>query len=125
MAVIRPFSGLRYSAEAGPLDALTEPPYDVLSPAERDGYAVRNPHNVVHLTLPEHKADDRSKYVKYARSAALLADWRRQGVLIPEDKPALYRYEQKFSIGSHALTRTSIIALIKTEPYEKGVVLPH
>ena len=68
MAAIRPFQGLRYSAQAGPLDSLTAPPYDVLSPAERDGYAVRNPHNVVHLTLPVSEEDDRSKFVKYARS---------------------------------------------------------
>ena len=35
------------------------PPYDVLSPRERDEYAARNPHNVVHLTLPVHRDNDR------------------------------------------------------------------
>ena len=127
MAVIRPFRGLRYSAEAGPIDALTAPPYDVLSPAQRDEYAVRNPHNVVHLTLPEQQPDDRSKYVKYARSAARLAEWRRDGSLVAEEFPAIYRYTQTFQANRppETYSRTAIVALIKVEPYSKGVVLPH
>lgn len=127
MATIRPFRGLRYTEKAGDLNKLTAPPYDVLTPAQRDEYAVRNPHNIVHLTLPESQPDDRSKYVKYARSSALLADWRREEFLEAEDQPAFYRYIQTFNIPytPDALVRTAVIALIKTEPYEKGVVLPH
>jgi uncharacterized protein (DUF1015 family) len=127
MATIRPFRGLRYTTNAGQLDKLTAPPYDVLTPAERDAYAVRSPYNVVHLTLPESQPDDRSKMVKYARSAALLAQWRRDDILAPEDEPAFYRYRQQFSIPGtpDSFHRTAVVALIKTEPYENGVVLPH
>lgn len=126
MAVIRPFQGLRYSAEAGSLGILTAPPYDVISEDERISFLERSPRNIVHLTLPEQKSDDRSKFVKYARSAAELAEWRRDGTLLLEDKPAIYRYEQRFYLPHYGdLVRTSIIALIKTEPYESGVVLPH
>ncbi len=127
MAEIRPFKGLRFASEAGSLDTLTAPPYDVLSPAQRDEYAARNSHNIVHVTLPESNEDDRSKYVKYARSAARVAEWRRDGALQPEEVPALYRYIQTFSIPGceDKLVRTSVIALIKVEPYDKGVVLPH
>jgi uncharacterized protein (DUF1015 family) len=109
------------------LDSLVAPPYDVLSPAERDGYAARNEHNVVRLTLPEQHADDRSKYVKYLRSAATLAEWRRDGTLVLEDEPSIYRYVQSFKLPhiDEAYHRTSFICLIKVEPYEKGVVLPH
>lgn len=127
MAVIRPFQGLRYGPKAGPINDLVAPPYDVLSQQERDECAAKNPHNVVHLTLPEQKEDDRSKFVKYARSAAALADWRREGILKAEERPAFYRYIQTFKIPGEAqpIVRKSVIALIKTEPYEKGVVLPH
>ncbi len=127
MARIRPFQGLRYSATSEPLDTLCAPPYDVLSSEQRDEYASQNPHNVVHLTIPEQKPDDRSKFIKYARSAALLAEWQREGILVKEEKPAIYRYTQVFSLPGvpNAFSRTKIIALIKTEPYEAGVVLPH
>ena len=128
MAEIRPFRGLRYNGEAESLGKLVAPPYDVLKPEERDAYAARSEHNVVHLTLPESRDDDRSKFVKYARSAALLSEWRQSGNLVPEAKPAFYRYTQTFDVPSlheKGVKRTSVIALIKTEPYDKGVVLPH
>jgi uncharacterized protein (DUF1015 family) len=77
--------------------------------------------------LPESQADDRSKFVKYAKSSAQLAEWRRDKVLELEDKPSLYRYTQTFTVpGSTKLhTRTKIMTLLKVEPYENGVVLPH
>ncbi len=125
MAHIRPFRGLRFAA--ADLAPLVAPPYDVLSPEERDELASRSAHNVVHLTLPEQKEDDRSKFVKYQRSNAALINWRNEGALSLEDEPAFYRYTQVFTIPGHPgrISRTSVIALIKTEPYEKGVVLPH
>lgn len=126
MAVIRPFRGLRYT-DPSTLPTRVAPPYDVLSRDERDALAARDAHNIVHLTLPESRPDDRSKYVKYARSAAEMSEWRRQGVLRPEPTETFYRYTQTFSVPGMAnrVTRTALIALIKTEPYEKGVVLPH
>ena len=127
MAVIRAFKGLRFDSGVGSLDEVTAPPYDVISEAQRNELAHRNVHNIVHLTLPENRPDDRSKYVKYMRSGAALAEWRRDKVLVPEQKPAIYRYTQTFCIpgSTETLSRTKIIALIKTEPYENGVVLPH
>lgn len=125
--MIRPFRGLRFADSAGPLSDLVAPPYDVLSQAERDALAAKNAHNIVALTLPEQKEDDRSKFVKYMRSASTLAEWRRDGVLQLEEKPALYRYTQTFTIPGYdqPFTRTKIMVLLKVEPYEKGVVLPH
>lgn len=127
MAEIRPFHGLRYSPAAGAVDTLVAPPYDVLSEEERARYAAKNNHNIVQITLPESQSDDRSKFVKYGRSSARLAEWRRSGILKAEEKSTFYRYKQTFSIPGHPekLERTAVIALLKTEPYEKGVVLPH
>src|SRR5579871_2374716 len=109
MAQIRPFSGLRYQPSAGSLDDLTAPPYDVISSEQRIELAARSPHNVVHLTLPEALEGDRSKFVKYARSAATLTQWRKEGVLAPEAHPAIYRYTQGFRLphSPDHLSRTS------------------
>jgi uncharacterized protein (DUF1015 family) len=127
MATIRPFRGLRFTESAGPIEDLVAPPYDVLSNEERDALAAKNPHNVVYLTLPESEADDRSKFVKYMRAASRLADWTRQGALANELQPALYRYTQTFTAPGYdgPIVRSALITLIKVEPYEKGVVLPH
>jgi len=126
MALIRPFRGLRFAAESGPLSDLVAPPYDVLSPAQREELADKSEFNVVHLTLPEQKDDDRSKFVKYARAAAALSQWRRANIVKLEDGPVFYRYTQRFDVPeSFSLDRTALFAHIKTEPYDEGVVLPH
>jgi uncharacterized protein (DUF1015 family) len=127
MATVRPFRGLRYDPKAGELQDLVAPPYDVVSPEQREALAAKNPHNVVRLTLPEQQAEDRSKFVKYARSAAQLEEWRREGVLRLEESPAFYRYKQTFTVPgtATAISRTKIVTTIKVEPYSRGVVLPH
>lgn len=109
------------------MDRLVAPPYDVISADQRADLAAKSPHNVVHLTLPEQHADDRSKFVKYARSSSRLQEWKTAGLLQPEDPPAFYRYRQTFRIPGVMAPqqRLSLIGLIRLEPYENGVVLPH
>lgn len=127
MATVLPFKGLRYTGKAGHLMDLIAPPYDVLSPEERDAYAAKSPSNIVHVTLPEARGDDRSKFVKYARSSALIEQLRGDGFLAAEDRPVFYRYRQTFlEPGTRdRYERTALIGLLKLEPYENGVVLPH
>ncbi len=127
MATIRPFLAQRFTPEAGPLVDLVAPPYDVISPEERDRLASKTQHNTVWVTLPEQLPDDRSKFVKYGRSASRLAEWRRAGVVAVDELAAFYRYRQTFldPVESRDRTRTCFLTLLKTEPYESGVVLPH
>lgn len=127
MATIRPFRGLRFAPGAGALENLTAPPYDVISPSEREALAARSENNVVRLTLPEEEPDARSKFVKYARSAAQLEAWRRDGVVALEETPSLYRYTQTYTVPGtdRSYTRTKLLTLIKVEPYSAGIVLPH
>src|SRR6266513_2795871 len=78
MAVVRPFRAERYDeSKAGPLERLVAPPYDVISPAEREEYLARSPYNVVHLTLPDDEA----------QAARDLGDWRAEGVLARDAQP--------------------------------------
>src|SRR5262249_20101815 len=92
MAVIAPFSGLRYHlARVGDPSRLLAPPYDVLSDAQRLELEARHPQNVVRVELPRGDGD-----AKYANAAALLDAWIAEGILRRGDRPALYRYEQTF-----------------------------
>jgi uncharacterized protein (DUF1015 family) len=116
MAVIKPFRALRYDeAQAGPLDTLVAPPYDVISPEERERLRAANRYNVVHLTLPDSPA----------RAAEALAEWRASGVLV-EEPPAVWAVEQEY-VGPDGVARRrfGIVASLKVEPYETGTVLPH
>jgi uncharacterized protein (DUF1015 family) len=116
VAVVKPFRALRYDAEAaGPLDSLVAPPYDVISPEQREELLARSPYNVVRLTLPD--AED--------EAARTLDAWRAQGVLV-EEPPALWALEQDY-VGPDGVARTrfGIVGSLKVEPYETRTVLPH
>jgi uncharacterized protein (DUF1015 family) len=120
MAEIAPLYALRF--DDAELPNVVAPPYDVIGPAERALLAARSPHNVVHVDLPEGDGD-----AKYAHAAALLAEWRRSGALRRDDRPSLVRYAQTFQPpgGGAPITRRGFFALVRAEPYEARVVLPH
>ncbi len=116
MAEIKPFRAVRYGEQAGALDALVAPPYDVLSPEEREQYASRSPHNVVHLTLPDDEVE----------AGGLWRDWRGDGTLVDEDEPGYWWLSQDY-VGPDGVARTreGLVASLRAEPYEERVVLPH
>ena len=117
MASVRPFCAVRYDERrAGPLASLIAPPYDVLDAAARRRYLAQSPFNVVHLTLPGDEAD----------AARLWAEWRAEGVLVPEDNPSLWWLAQDY-VGPDgvARTRAGLVCALHVEPYSARVVLPH
>src|SRR5207237_508079 len=66
---LRPFRGLRYSADAvEDLGAVTSPPYDVLDPDAVLALESAEPHNVVRLILPrEEESGPEGRYEHAAR----------------------------------------------------------
>jgi uncharacterized protein (DUF1015 family) len=81
MADVKPFRAERYDeAKAGPLETLVAPPYDVITPEQRQDYLARSPYNVVHLTLPDEEE----------RAGRDLAAWRSEGVLARDGDPAYW-----------------------------------
>ena len=87
MADVQPLKTLRYDPDvAGPLEDLIAPPYDVIDDEGRAELAARNPHNVVELDLPP----------SYEAAAETLDEWRRNGVLVQEDEPAIWALRQDY-----------------------------
>src|SRR5690242_132797 len=113
MADVRPFRALRY--DVPDLEAVVAPPYDVISDVERQDYLARDPHNVVHLTLP----DDAEQ------AARDLAAWRDAGVLV-EEEPSYWWLRQDY-VGPDGVARSrhGFVAALRAQPYEEQVVLPH
>ena len=116
MADVKPFRAVRYAERAGSLDTLVAPPYDVISPAQRDELEARNEHNVVHLTLPDDEA----------AAGRLWREWREDGTLADEDAPGFWWLSQDY-VGPDGVARTreGLVAALKAEPYENRAVLPH
>jgi uncharacterized protein (DUF1015 family) len=120
MAQIAPLRPLRFGSED--LSRLVSPPYDVISPAERQELERRSPHNVVRLILPE--GDGQAKYENAAR---ILQSFIDQGVLVRDEEPAYYRYRQTFEPpgGGTRITRQGFLALVRLAPFAARIVLPH
>ena len=117
MALLKPFRALRYHPEtAGSLDDLVSPPHDVLTPEQRERLLAASPFNAVRLVRPDDPA----------QAGRELALWRAQGVLVREAEPAVWLLAEDF-LGPDGLRRSrrSLVARVRLEPYERGIVLPH
>lgn len=119
MAEIKGYKGLRFNCEkAGKIEELVCPPYDIISDQQREEYIKTNPHNIIRLELP--KGDD-----KYNKAAEILKDWLEKGILIKEEKPAIYIYEEEFTAYGEGKAIKGIICRVKLEEFSKGIILPH
>jgi uncharacterized protein (DUF1015 family) len=116
VAEVKPFRAVRFSETAGPLETLVAPPYDVISTAEREQFAARSEHNVVHLTLPDDEAE----------AGRTWRAWLEDGTLREEPAPGFWWLSQDY-VGPDGVARTreGLVAALTAEPYESRVVLPH
>lgn len=127
MAKIVPFRGLRYSAKriADPAQ-VTAPPYDVISPALQEELHQRHEHNIVRLILGRISPEDTDEDNRYTRAAALLRQWRLDGILSRDPEPSIYLYDQEYTgEDGQVLTRHGFIALARIEEFSTGLVKPH
>jgi uncharacterized protein (DUF1015 family) len=111
IADLRALPGIRY-ADTAHLTTLVAPPYDVIPDSAVARYEALSPHNVIRLIRPG--AD-------YARAASTFEAWIADGTLV-EDAPAMYVHEVDLGDGR---TRRDLIAALRLEPYDRGIVLPH
>ena len=126
MADVRPFRGLRYAATAvADLSAVVTPPYDVIDPAAQARYLDRDPHNIIRLELGQDQPNDDRLDNRYTRAAALFARWRLDGTMQIDPQPAFYLYRQSFAVAGTPYVRTSVLARVRLQPWEDGVILPH
>jgi hypothetical protein len=78
--------------------------------------------NIVHLSQPKSEPDERSKYVRYARSASRLAAWRKEEILVADHSPAFYvlrKGDVEVVIGLAALGSGEVVALREVKPRER------
>jgi uncharacterized protein (DUF1015 family) len=117
MADVQPLRTLRYDPDvAGPLEDLIAPPYDVIDDAGRAELARRSAHNVVELDLPK----------SYEAAAETLDEWRRDGVLVQEDEPAIWALRQDYTAPDGSTrSRRGFFARVRVEDYGAGRIRPH
>ncbi len=126
MAGIIPFYGVRYNLDrVNNLTAVTTPPYDVIDTTAQERFYTQHPNNIIRLELGKKYSDDNEESNRYTRAAATFKNWLAEGILVHEDKPAIYLYQQEFKAYGQTRIRTGFIAGVQVEDYATSTVLPH
>ena len=128
MANVRPFCGTRYNTDKfDNLVTVTTPPYDIISPEEQDKFYAKSEHSIIRVDYgKEYDTDDESNN-RYTRGGAELKRWIDEQIMIREDEPAFYIYEQIFSLndGKPAHSLKGLLSLVELREFADRVVLPH
>ncbi len=121
MAEISAFGGLRYNLEkVGGLDKVFAPPYDVIDKKMRAALLAGSEYNIARITKsPE--AENEPEETRYSTAAKLLKEWRASGALVAESAPALYAYEEEFSVSGKTYRRLGLVAGLKLVEFGQGV----
>ncbi|HEY3562696.1 MAG TPA: DUF1015 domain-containing protein [Kribbella sp.] len=115
---LEPLRAWRFVAgKVSALGAVTSPPYDVLEPAIVRRLTDSDLHNMVRLILPR---DPDLGPARYDEPARRLVGWQRDGVVVQDEQPALYVYEQR--LGDAVLC--GLVGSLRLDPARR-VVLPH
>ena len=122
MSEIRPFRALRPRPELA--RQVAAPPYDVISSEEARQLAAGNELSFLHITKPEIDLppevdlyDDRV----YAKGVSNLRRLIAEGVLIREDTPSYYVYQQR--MGNHV--QAGVVGAASCAEYEQGLIKRH
>jgi uncharacterized protein (DUF1015 family) len=134
MAVVKAFRAWRYDLKkVKSLAQVVVPPYDVISPSELKKMKTESSWNFSHVIL----AEGENKHEKAAKN---FKDWQTEKVLVQEESPCLYFYQQTFALDRYELfcqdippasmkngrlSRTGIFCRVGLEDYANKVILPH
>lgn len=126
MAKIIPFRGIFYNPDKiHNLAEVMTPPYDIISKQDQCNFYKQSPYNTVRLDLGKSTKNDTDKNNRYTRAANLLNKWISEKILVQDTSPAFYLTTVDFTLGNKRVTRSGMIALIRLEPFNKGIILPH
>ncbi len=114
-----PFPALRYSPGTD-LDAVVAPPYDVLSDADVDTLATRDPRNIVHVDVPRGGPD------RYADAGRVLRSWIADGTLVRDRLPTFTLCRMRFTdAGGAARDLVGVVGGLEVVDDGAGGVLAH
>jgi uncharacterized protein (DUF1015 family) len=121
MADVQPLRALHYEpAVAGPLADVVAPPYDVIDQTQRAALLARSPWNIVAIDLPQGEPD------RYAAAGELFEQWLSDGVLVRDERPALWAHTQDYTgPDGQRRTRRGFFCRVRIEQYGAGRVRPH
>ena len=126
MANLKPFKGIRYNPEKiDDIATVNSQPYDRVRHGLQEKYYALSDYNVTRMIKGKEFESDNAEENVYTRAKAFLSKWLEEGVLVKEEKPAIYVYHQEFTLNGQQVTRKAMISALELARFEEGIVLPH
>src|SRR6478735_8285844 len=116
-----PFAATRYAPGAS-LDAVSAPPYDVLSDDDVAVLGAKDEHNIVRVDVPR-LADGAERY---EQAGDRLRGWVADGTLAVDERPTFTLYRMAFTDATGAARQTvGVIGALEVVDEGANGVLPH
>ena len=125
MARVRPFAAYRYVRPERDISAVTAPPYDVISPEQRERASGRRraqrrrPRTARGPARPGAPGTTATRPVRPRGATGV-----PEGVLAQDAEPAIYVLEQRFEHAGHPVRRRAFIVEVGLEPFDAGSRAP-
>ncbi|MBU1121624.1 MAG: DUF1015 domain-containing protein [Candidatus Omnitrophota bacterium] len=113
---IKPFCGTHYNPEK--IDDMSEvicPPYDVIDSKQLESLRQKSAYNFSHILLATNG--------NYKELGEKFQKWIDDKILIDDNDPSLYLYEQKFQCQGNTYCRFGFLGLLRMD--KEGTVHPH
>jgi uncharacterized protein (DUF1015 family) len=126
VAEVYPLKGIHYNLNL--LKDWTKvicPVYDIIPPEQREKLYQSSEYNFIRLEAGRELPQDTPEDNKYTRSAHTLSDWLKQGILVKDEKPAIYLHDHYFIYKNKQYKRRSMIARVRLEEWDKMIIRPH
>ena len=122
MPRFEPFSAIRYASELVDIQRVVAPPYDVISPERRALLAATDPHNVVHIDLP----DETDGPGRYEIAGETFVAWQQSGVLRADTEAAFYTYSMELDdVRGRPVRTVGVLGALELSRPGEGNILPH
>lgn len=133
MPEIQPIPAVIYPTRAGEdVGDRIAPPYDVLTPESKAALLKKSEHNIVAVDLPHLPAKTVGPDETYVQAGERYRQWLRQGVLHRVPEPALFVYQQTYTVNGTTYQRRGLIANVRVQPFSQpdrarglGGIFPH
>jgi uncharacterized protein (DUF1015 family) len=130
MAVVKPFRAVRYNTDRfgtpHAMQRVVSQPYDRIEADLQQQYYDLSPYNIVRIIQGKSEPGDRPGGPNaYTRARDYYRQWQAEGVLVREEQPAVYGYEQAFTVEGTTYTRLGMIAAVELTDFDEGTIRPH
>lgn len=123
MADIMAFKGYMFNKDKiDDLGNVMSPPYDSISPEEQQEHYDRHEYNAIRLTKGKKFDTDTETDNPFTRANEYLASWIESGVLIQDEDPAIYLYEQEVEFNNTTYSNKGFVALLALEDFGNRVI---